>query len=124
MTTSTMEPRAELLRLEGQKFDILHQEIDDNVRVRMKVTQDANTKMINSLREDFLDYRAEFKTFRKQVETRFDAVDQRFDGMDQRFDGMDQRFGTVDKRFNGVDQRLDGMNETLQEILRRLPLVK
>ena len=117
MTTSTMEPRAELLRLEGQKFDILHQEIDDNVRVRMKVTQDANTKMINSLREDFLDYRAEFKTFRKQVETRFDAVD-------QRFDGMDQRFGTVDKRFNGVDQRLDGMNETLQEILRRLPLVK
>lgn len=107
MTTSTLEPRAELLRLEGQRFDILHQEIDDTVRVRMKVTQDANTKMINSLREDFLDYRAEFKTFRTQVETRFDAVDQRFDGMDQRFDGVDQRF--------------DGMNETLQEILRRLP---
>ncbi|MGD0561159.1 MAG: hypothetical protein ABSA93_40070 [Streptosporangiaceae bacterium] len=34
MTTSTLERRGEVLRLEGQKFDLLCQEIDDAVRAR------------------------------------------------------------------------------------------
>ena len=135
------EKRGELLRLEGLQFDVLCEVIDDDLSKGIKATQYANTKMMNALRDDFRDYRAEFKTFTKYVETRFDGMaahadhvdkrldgievrldghDKRFDRIETRLDGHDKRFDRVDQRFDGVDQRFDGVDKRLDGVDQRL----
>jgi archaellum component FlaC len=121
------EKRGELLRLGGLQFDILCEIIDDDLSKGIKATQYANTKMMNALRDDFRDYRAEFKTFTKYVETRFDGmaahadhVDKRLDGIDVRLNRIDGRLDGVDKRLVGIETRLDGHDKRFDQVDTRL----
>jgi hypothetical protein len=74
MSVDTLERRDDAVRLAGLQFDIVVQEIEERVSKGVKATQDANTKMLNAMRDDFRDYRAEFTTFRGHVDGRLDSM--------------------------------------------------
>src|SRR4051794_39001135 len=95
MAGMEFEDRFTPIEMDMQSVKILLGSVDNKVeRARLDIqrAQGGNTRMIQALRDDMSEFRAE-------VQTRFVHMDQRFDAMDDRFTAMEDRFIAVDERF-------------------------